>query len=253
MAVLDMSYLSYTLHRYVPCKVILPLENTKAIDPDFSTAPEKFRTLYLLHGYSGNEGDWIYGTEIFKIARDEHLAVVMPAGENSFYVNDKLRNYNMATFVGEELVKATRRLFPLSERREDTFIGGLSMGGFGSMYLGRKYADTFSKVICLSGIYDPEDPVMKVLLKQQMGFSDAYMASLFPQEEMNYLDPHTQVQEQSYFLGCGRQDPLYAGGKAAYEKFKAAGRDVTWYEEDGAHDFVFWNHGIRKGIEWISH
>lgn len=43
----------------------------------------------------------------------------------------------------------TRRSFPLSRDRADTYIGGLSMGGFGAMRNGLKYRDTFSAIISL--------------------------------------------------------------------------------------------------------
>ncbi len=117
MAVMDVTYLSCYLKRYVKLKVILPLENTKRPDPDFTTKPDKFKTLYLLHGFSGCEEDWLYGSHIFKLARDNNLAVVMPAGENSFYTNQKRKGVDYGGFVAEELVKATRRMLPLSDKR----------------------------------------------------------------------------------------------------------------------------------------
>ena len=252
MAVLDMSYMSYSLKRYVHCKIILPLENTKQFDADFSTAPDRFKTLYLLHGFSGNEGDWIYGTEIFKIARDKHLAVVMPSGENSFYIDDRDRGLLMNQYIGEELVKATRRLFPLSERREDTFIAGLSMGAFGCMHVGSRYPETFSKIIALSGVYDPKDILMQTLLVSQNGFSREYYDSLFLKEKDTCLDTLVRNKQQDCFLACGREDPLYASGRAAYEYLKNNGKDAVWFETEGNHDFVFWNEGIKRGIQWLG-
>lgn len=55
----------------------------------------------------------------------------MPFGENKFYVDHPQSNAYFSKFIGEELVSFTRRSFPLSTKREDTFIGGLSMGGYG--------------------------------------------------------------------------------------------------------------------------
>lgn len=85
------------------------------------------------------------------MGRGENLAVVMPAGENAFYVDQPSIGAMHGQFIGEELVEITRKMFPLSRKREDTFIGGLSMGGFGALRNGLKYHDTFGAVICLSG------------------------------------------------------------------------------------------------------
>jgi S-formylglutathione hydrolase FrmB len=59
----------------------------------------------------------------------------------NFYVNQTERNAYYSTYVAQELVEVTRKIFPLSKNREDTFIGGISMGGYGSLMLGVKYKD----------------------------------------------------------------------------------------------------------------
>lgn len=86
MAVMDIMYLSCCLKRYVKLKVILPLENTKRPDPDFTTKPDRFKTLYLLHGFSGCEDDWLYGSHIFKLARDHNLVARASIREPRFYL-----------------------------------------------------------------------------------------------------------------------------------------------------------------------
>lgn len=63
----------------------------------------------------------------------------MPACENKFYVDNERSHEYYSRFIGEELVDMTRRLFPLSHQREDTFIAGLSMGGYGAIVNGLKY------------------------------------------------------------------------------------------------------------------
>lgn len=77
------------------------------------------------------------------MGRGKNLAVVMPAGENAFYIDQPEMGTMHGKFIGEELVDITRRMFPLSRKREDTYIGGLSMGGFGALRNGLKYHDTF--------------------------------------------------------------------------------------------------------------
>ena len=75
----------------------------------------------------------------------------MPSGENSFYVDQLVPNNNFGAYIGRELVEMSRRMFPLSHRREDTFLAGFSMGGFGAIRNGLKYYDTFGYIAVLSG------------------------------------------------------------------------------------------------------
>lgn len=74
----------------------------------------------------------------------------MPSGENRFYLDDEKSGELYGEFIGKELVEFTRKLFPLSDKREDTFIAGLSMGGYGAIRNGLKYAENFGCVIGLS-------------------------------------------------------------------------------------------------------
>ena len=131
MALIQFTYVSGLLERAVPVQVILPADK---LNPQGAyLPPKKYKTLYLLNGYLGCHTDWVSGTRIQRWAEERDLAVVMPAGENSFYVDRPGFYADYGKFVGQELVEMTRRIFPLSERKEDTFIGGLSMGGYGAM------------------------------------------------------------------------------------------------------------------------
>lgn len=140
MALIQVNFLSEALHRMVPVQVILPAE--KAQPP--------YKTLYLLHGVLGNDTDWMSGTSIQRWAEEKELAVVMPAGENSFYLDDEKGYRRYGHYIGEELVEVTRKIFPLSTRREDTYLAGLSMGGYGALRNGLKYSETFSRIAALS-------------------------------------------------------------------------------------------------------
>ena len=114
--------------------------------------PERppFKTLYLLHGITGNHADWISESRIRSWAAARNLAVVMPSGYNAFYLDQPESHNFYGRFVGQELINVTRRILPLSTQREDTFIGGISMGAYGALRAGFKYCETFGSVISLS-------------------------------------------------------------------------------------------------------
>lgn len=127
MAFIQMNFFSQSLMRQVPVNIILPMDKLPA--PGVPVREEKpYKTLYLLHGIFGNYTDWVNGTRIQRYAEEHDLVVVMPSGDNSFYVDQPKSNNLYGEFVGRELVEFTRKMFPLSHKREDTFIGGILYG-----------------------------------------------------------------------------------------------------------------------------
>ena len=111
MALLQMNLLSKSLMRTVPVNVILPVD--KMAHPGMPQREEKpYKTLYLLHGIFGNYTDWVCGTRIQRYAEENDLAVVMPSGDNAFYVDQPAANNYYGKFIGQELVELTRKMFP---------------------------------------------------------------------------------------------------------------------------------------------
>ena len=92
----------------------------------------KYQTLYLLHGGSGDDSDYVNFSYIVRYADDHKLAVVMPCDYNGEYT-DVPKGPKYLKYIMEELIPLTRAFFPLSDKREDTFVGGLSMGAAGAM------------------------------------------------------------------------------------------------------------------------
>ena len=86
MALIQVSFMSKTLLRTVPLQVILPVDKF-TMDDSGSREEKPFKTLYLLHGLFGSQVDWVSGTRIQRWAEEKNLAVVMPAGENAFYID----------------------------------------------------------------------------------------------------------------------------------------------------------------------
>lgn len=261
MAVMNVTYMSTCLKRYVDFKVILPIEQTGDPIANYKNKPDKFKTVYLLHGFSGNSSDWLINSRISKIARDRNIAVVMPSGENSFYVDHEKRGIYYGSFVGEELVNATRKMFPLSNSKEDTFIAGLSMGGFGSLLVGCQFAETFGGIISLSGGFVLED----ILQDKQPDYLNAntreYYESVFG--DLNEVlgsnkDPlavASKAKKQGYvpliYMACGSEDYLFERCKETKNALLKSDIEVKWIQDKGAHDWVFWDKYIEKSIDWM--
>lgn len=262
MAVLEVNYYSPSLNRNVPINVILPADKTD-FDGNWIGNPP-YPTLYLLHGIFGNYTDWIYGTRIVRWAQDHGLAVVMPSGDNRFYLNHEGGNDNYSDFIGKELPEITRRMFPLSLKREDTYIGGLSMGGWGALINGFRYPETFGGIAALSSaILVPEafpdnDDGESILEKKSFRKAvtghtkESFKGSA---DELLPLIPALAGKENQprIYLGCGTEDEMcYPGNVQLRDLMNSLGYDVVWSEGPGGHDWDVWDREIEKVVNWIS-
>lgn len=251
MALVQFTYVSNALMRSVPVQVILPADK---LTPAGEYMPiKKYKTLYLLHGLWGSHVDWVSGTRIQRWAEERDLAVVMPAGENSFYVDRPGFHTDYGKFIGEELVEMTRRMFPLSDKKEDTFIGGLSMGGFGAMRNGLKYYDVFSRIIALSPALHlfegGPDPIAAFLGRGEHDWEDIKKSDVNPRWLIGQLKDYADKPE--IYLACGDKDNLLPATKLYRKLLTDGGFELRCVEDAGGHEWDYWDRHIRLALDWL--
>lgn len=257
MAILQMHYFSQALFRTVSVNVILPAD--KSVDGAYLRRERPFKTLYLLHGYCGNHTDWVNYTRIQHWAEDRNLAVVMPSGENAFYVDHPYGSFG--ELVGRELVEITRRMFPLSPRREDTFLAGLSMGGYGAMRNGLKYWQTFGAIGAFSSALHyfelPPDTPGLGLKNENALFGNLRQAALTDQnprvayEAMEAGCRETRLPLPRIYMACGTEDELLPSNRSFRDFLVEKGAALTYTETPGAHNWDFWNEHILRFLDWL--
>lgn len=252
MALLHVTFTSAALKRSVPMNVILPVDGLK---PAYD---KPFKTLYLLHGLLGSCGDWINGTRIKRWAEAKNLCVIMPSGDNCFYIPQENPHNDYGKFIGEELVQITRRMFPLSHKREDTFIAGLSMGGFGALRNGLKYNETFGWIAGLSNALHffetPNPALLQTLFDEHCCFGDMQLAARSDKnprvlaeklaKEKDALLPHI-------YMACGTEDSLLPSNRLFRDCLLANGFDLTYEEFPGDHNWAFWDMTIQRVLDWL--
>jgi carboxylesterase len=133
--------------------------------------------LYLLHGMSDDDTIWLRRTSIERYAAPLGLAVVMPQVHRSFYT-DQAYGGRYWTFLTEELPELVGSLFRVSDRREDTFVAGLSMGGALALRLAAKHGDAISGVVVVNpgnkvhGLAAHALPVVRYLVRTTKGLAN---------------------------------------------------------------------------------
>lgn len=255
MAFIHMNFRSSEISRSVYPLVFLPdLNQWRDIDPPYPA-------LYFLHGYSGGAMETAMFSNIALYAMRYGVAVIMADGENSFYTDDEKRGARFSRFVGEELVEVTRSVLPLSRKKEDTWIAGISMGGYGALINGLRFRERFSKIGMLSPALGfrlrddkvPEDcPVPAGELRETLGSWEEYTGSYRDEKHalLSALESRGPVPE--IFVGIGKSDRLYPAAKHFREYSREAGLDSAWYEADGGHDHTFWKQAMDPLFHFLT-
>jgi S-formylglutathione hydrolase FrmB len=253
--------MSESLMRTVNVNVILPVD--KLLFPGMKPKTGKYKTLYLMHGVLGSQFDWISGSRVQRWAEEKDLAVVMPAGENMFYVDQPKGNNYYGEFIGRELPELMEKIFPLSDKREDRYIAGLSMGGYGAIRNGLKYADNFSRIGGFSSAFFIKDVDKRtneniMIFFESRDYAEACFGDL-KKVAGSDLDPMYLVSEMKrkkipspeLYMSCGTRDSLYPANCEYRDLFKAEGLEVTWNEAPFDHEWDFWDQELQRFIAWL--
>lgn len=242
MSFVKYEYRSAALSRCVTVDIFLPTES-------YTPGKKPFKTLYFLPGYSADSTGIITWLRLKRQCELKGIAIVIPCGDNSFYIDHPERGTNYATFAAKELVEETRGMLPLSHRREDTFIGGISMGGCGSIFNGIRFSETFSKIAALSPAIDPYDTLRNA---PGSGFSKPMLDNFFGSEEEFrrsdvcadhlYFDKDADVTKYpELFIACGTEDVLVYKQVDRFAKaMQEKNLPFTYRVESGKHDLDFW-------------
>ncbi len=260
MPLFHSNFLSYTLKRAVEINVIIP--GITSTDSESETVthkiPEKFPVLYLLHGYCNDYSVWERYTSIERYAEERRIAVVTFSAENNYYLNMEdimeespiqgIIRPDYTKFFEKELSEFVTSIFPISQKAQDTYVAGLSMGGFGALHYGLRNSDKFRAI----GSFSP----LTTLTRKPY---DSKNYDEVPNELRNYEPLYLidQLLKESKPI-----PPIYYcyGGKdfllEVQEWFKKEldQRNLNYtfdYSDEFGHEWAFWDMQVRKFLDWI--
>lgn len=125
---------------------------------NYTASGRRFPVLYLLHGYGGHYSDWCEKTHIVDYAKPYEEIIVMPEGKNGWYVNNYTNpKMQWEDYIIEDLIPYVDGHYRTVALREGRAIAGLSMGGYGAMFLGLKHHEMFAAAASLSGVVASAD------------------------------------------------------------------------------------------------
>ncbi len=266
MARISINFESEQLKRPINIEVIVPSDHMVLKDMPLPEYNKPFRTLYLLEGVTGNATGPINYSKIMPLAEDYNLAVVCVAGENKWWSEMTAMNENFAEMVTTDVVNFTRRIFNLSDKREDTYLGGFSMGGYGAFVNGFRHPELFSKLFSLDAALNKPAIIGSVNeLSWDMYFRSHYEAMFNMKNIEDYAGSNNdyeylaeKVSKETpglmpeIFMACGVEDGLIDGNRDLRDLLKKLGYTVTWLEVPGNHSWYAFDNGIEPAVKWLT-
>jgi putative tributyrin esterase len=192
------------------------------------------------------------------------IAVVMPAVNLSFYTN-MATGQRYFDYIADELPEIMREFFHFSGKREDNFVAGLSMGGYGAIKLALSRPGQYAAAASLSGALDivslierrkhmpapAADPSRAKFFDYIFGDLDSLKNS---KHDLFYLLKTGKRKKgglPKLYVTCGTEDFLYADNVRFRDYANQLSIELSYYEEPGEHEWGFWDRNIQKVIDWL--
>lgn len=236
--------------------VIIPEMSRGQIGQRAKDTQGKLPVLYLLHGMSDDHTIWQRRTSIERYATEAGFAVVMPTTHLGFYT-DMYRGPKWFTYITQELPHVVPRMFPqVSTQWEDTYVAGLSMGGYGALKCTLRAPHVFCCGAALSAATD--------IVQRYEGYrhGEQYLTDVFgPREhiEGSFNDLFAAAEDLAgqhedlpgIFMWCGTEDFLYDENVRMRDHLLLLGYDLTYEESPGDHQWMYWDEQIQTVLQWL--
>ena len=256
MAFCELKFHSDALGRAVSANVILP-ESAKTLIGMSTGASETYKTIYLLHGLSDDHTIWSRRTSIERYASEYGIAVVMPNADRSWYT-DMPGGANYFTFITEELPKACRGFFRgMSDKREDNFIGGLSMGGYGAIKAALTYPEKYFGCICLSGALDipsySHHPIeeWRTVFGHELGDISEVRGTRHDVFALAKANAKEGKPFPKIYMWCGNDDYILESSIRFDKWLTELGVEHVYEQSEGNHSWPWWDLHVQDGLGYV--
>lgn len=242
MAQMKINFMSYTLGYPVDIELVLPTISACDLDPgkDHShRVRAKYPVLYLLHGHGNDAECWMRYTSVQRYAEEHRIAAVSMSVGNTCYLNADAYGENFYAFIQEELPEFLCENFPISGRREDTYICGYSMGGYGTLL----HALSAPGQYRAAGVFSPGVHIGDI--RKRHGIPE-------PVEPEELIAKARGKVLPDLFLCVGKDDFLYEDVKWLHHALDEADIPHLYDDLPGyGHEFALWDMELKKFIEWL--
>lgn len=243
------------------CSIYLP--------PSYGEVPgKKYPVLYLFHGMSQTNQDWVWRGHVQEVAdrliyaqEASEMIIVMPDAGGDIYKEVWNGFFNMPgwlyeDFFFEEFLPHVESKYNIIGDKENRAVAGLSMGGGGATGYGLWHADKFASVYAMSALMSiPEEgaarfenPNSKLAILTRAVIDRSCIKRVAEAEE-NTVKALKSVR---WFIDCGDDDFLLDRNIEFFQAMRKAGIPCQFRVRDGGHDWEYWHSALYMCLPFVS-
>lgn len=223
--------------------------NIYVIKPNVFSNNENLKVLYLLHGYQGDYTNWVKYTRVLKYVEGTNLLVVMPSAYNSYYIDNELTG-KYFSYLTEELPNLINKTFNITQTKENTFIVGLSMGGYGALKTALTYPDRYSKAVSFSGVTKLENVISRTKDGAKKKAEIMFTNDIIKENSLFNLAKKS-LNKTSLYITCGTEDFLFAENNEFHEYLNNLNFKHIYLTSPGVHSWDYWDEQFKLALKWL--
>jgi len=238
----------------------------------YESSRQKYPVLYLLHGGQGSQSDWIQKGEVQRIADKEigdnnaaPMIIVMPDAEATFYMNNVNGKYPFEDFFFKELIPYIEKNYRCRSEKKYRAIGGLSMGGFGSLLYSIHQPEIFNACAAMSAAVRTDEEINEMPHKDylrrygtamgELKESERRITGFWNQNSILYIIrkmPEEQKKAVRFYLDIGDDDFLYKGNSLLHISMRDLKIPHEYRVRNGEHNWEYWRTGLPAVLAFVS-
>lgn len=233
----------------------------------YENSLKSFPVLYLLHGGFGHFDDWLKKAPdknlIQNLADQYNLIIVMPEGEIfSYYLDSPVdKNSQFDSYIVNDVIDEIDKKYRTIASKSGRVITGLSMGGYGSLYLSSKHPDIFIAAGSMSGALNPDMKTWKLNKESYDGIRTAFDAIIGSYEDnpddyepFSVINMADKMKDNGVNLifDCGTDDFLIEPNRELHRRLLFNNTPHDYSERPGGHSWSYWENSLHYQVLYFS-
>jgi S-formylglutathione hydrolase FrmB len=235
------------------------------VPASYAKSNATYPVLYLLHGGFGHYRDWINKTPdpelLSRLADEYNIMIVLPEGEVfSYYIDSPVeKKSQFESYIIKDVISKIDNSYRTNRSPKARSISGLSMGGYGALYLSARHPDLFCAAGSMSGALNPDMMSWKLTPEMAINIKKAFASIIGPVESTDYslysvVDMADTMQKNGTKLifDCGMDDFLIEPNRELHRRLLFNQTPHDYSERPGGHSWDYWQNSLPHHILFFS-
>ena len=245
---------------------------TVYLPADYAMSERTYPVVYLLHGFTDDNTGWVQFGEVNRYA-DKAIAdgtippmiIIMPIGDSSFYINAYDGKENYEDFFVKEFMPSVEKIFRIKAEKKYRGIGGLSMGGYGTLVYALKHPDLFAAAAPFSAAVWDDDAIAAMpeqnynvvigkLFGRDLKGKSRLTKTWYDNSILKIVADRNadDLKKVRFWIDCGDDDFLIKGNCLLHIALTEKKIPHEFRVRDGAHNWTYWRTGITDALQFIG-